>query len=1438
MPGSLAHALAALTFGAVAWLAAPAGAPDLPPAGAEHAAPAQPPGAADRAAQAEGSGTAEGAAPAQRPGGAERAAPAEPRSGTAEGAAPAQRPGGAESAAPASGASAEATPDASPPEAPGALPPPAPSPSAALPAAAAPAVSPALSPAAPAGPHRGLWVLSEGSQRVLEHADRLPLLLDDAKALGATDLFVQVYRGGRAWFDSTLADARPGRPPGAPPSAARRPARAAARARARRGPARPRLGERALALARIADAPLLRDLGRDAVLVDQRGRSLLDYPGYDVPPPDAQLLPDGDARALPRPRGARRRRAPRRHLRGAAARYPGLDGLHLDYIRFPDVLPFSPGSRFGVGLDFGYGAATRARFEAETGLAAPFARAARRTPTLGTPGAASSVSALVGRIAARARAARPGVAALGRRLSLRRPRLPVACSRTGAAGSRRGTSTSRCRWPTRTDERLLRYQVDRARRPARGRAHLDRASAAGSSSASPARAVAQTRLVEARAPLGVALFSWDSIREMPALREALVAAVARASPSAVARTCSAVAPAAAAAPPPAAGTGARRERARPTSTTRCRRSGSRRSPPSPRDAARLLVLERASGARHHAARARSAGAAARPATCSCATPRACCRRACAGRKASGGAAEALLLERAGAPGRFRALAARRAAGSARARSSASRGRGLALDAEIAALDGGRRASCSLRGGRLALRARRGAAAALHPRASAAQRRTPSATRRCIAREPGAVAAPTAGLHFTAGAARARSPRAASRCAEVVLHVGPGTFRPLARARTSRAGRLHAERFELPEATARRDRARRARAGGRVVAVGTTTRARARARAPRAAARVAPGRRRDRAVPARRARASARSTRCSRTSTCRARRCCCSSRPSPAASACSPPTPRRSRAGYRFYSYGDAMLIALSEARGEGFSFQRRRARRRRAQRAPRDAARRRRDAGLHARRHLRRGARRRRPTSSRAARRARSCSRTPITCTSGPGEDVVARARRAARLHAAGAGPGSPTAAATRSSRSPSASRSTRTASTFASPARRPPPRCSRPRAPSRSRRRSAPTSRWCSTSACRARARRRARARGARRRDAIERTLRWAERCRARPPARRPGALRHRAGRRRPGAAPRERARRPRRSASTATPTAASASARRRGARASSSPPRTRSFRAEAPRYLMGLGRPRICSPRRARRRPLRLRAADPPRRATAVLFTARRAARASGTRASARTRAARPRLRLPHLRGAFAAPTCATCFACGELLGARLATLHNLRFYLRLLERGARARSPRAASPRFRDARSPRRRLARRRQPRSQGLAAEWLKPRAARADRQPAAWRPPGGAAPMQHATLARSRRDSDRRRIAGRGGVRRRVGASARSSRAQLAARLRRGLRRHRRRGSRRPSPRCVWRAIAEPVQRALEAIERVAAGDFDVRVAPAGARAASPPSPTR
>ena len=89
----------------------------------------------------------------------------------------------------------------------------------------------------------------------------------------------------------------------------------------------------------------------------------------------------------------------------------------------------------------------------------------------------------------------------------------------------------------------------------------------------------------------------------------------------------------------------------------------------------------------------------------------------------------------------------------------------------------------------------------------------------FAREAGAVAAPTAGLHFDEAMLQALRDKGV-RIVYVTLHVGAGTFQPV-RAEHTHEHTMHSERYEIPQATV--DAIAQAhRAGGRVIAAGTTS----------------------------------------------------------------------------------------------------------------------------------------------------------------------------------------------------------------------------------------------------------------------------------------------------------------------------------------------------------------------------------------------------------------------------------------------------------------------------------------------------------------------------------------------------------------------------------------------------------------------------------------
>jgi S-adenosylmethionine:tRNA ribosyltransferase-isomerase len=88
-----------------------------------------------------------------------------------------------------------------------------------------------------------------------------------------------------------------------------------------------------------------------------------------------------------------------------------------------------------------------------------------------------------------------------------------------------------------------------------------------------------------------------------------------------------------------------------------------------------------------------------------------------------------------------------------------------------------------------------------------------------ARAPGAVAAPTAGLHFDQALLDRLRSRGAG-IAHITLHVGAGTFQPV-RVQNLALHEMHSEWYDMPRETV--DAINRARGnGGRVLAVGTTT----------------------------------------------------------------------------------------------------------------------------------------------------------------------------------------------------------------------------------------------------------------------------------------------------------------------------------------------------------------------------------------------------------------------------------------------------------------------------------------------------------------------------------------------------------------------------------------------------------------------------------------
>jgi uncharacterized lipoprotein YddW (UPF0748 family) len=376
---------------------------------------------------------------------------------------------------------------------------------------------------APGTRPRGLWVLAEGTEQVLEDAQKLAPLVTRARALGTTDLFVQVYRGGRAWYDATLADPTP-----YTALVERNGVDTLAELidLAHSEGLRVHAWANVLSLSHNKQAPILEDLGREAILVDRHGRSILDYPSLEVPLPDGAWYRMGtrgvylDAAA---PGVAERLIATLREL---VERYPQLDGLHLDYIRQPGALPFVPGSRFGVGLDFGYGEASVLRFQRETRLSGPYRDSLNPDPrqlinaNSWDDWRRDKVTELVAGIRAATLEVRPGLV-ISAAVNSYVDRAYLSLAQDWKRWLEEGLIDLAVPMVYTRDDRLLRYQLDAfARAP-----HGDRIWTGLGTwlfASRPAGALHQIELARAAGTRGDALFSYDAIAERPALEAALV----------------------------------------------------------------------------------------------------------------------------------------------------------------------------------------------------------------------------------------------------------------------------------------------------------------------------------------------------------------------------------------------------------------------------------------------------------------------------------------------------------------------------------------------------------------------------------------------------------------------------------------------------------------------------------------------------------------------------------------------------------------------------------------------------------------------------------------------------------------------------------------------------------------------------------------------------
>jgi len=213
------------------------------------------------------------------------------------------------------------------------------------------------------GISRGVWVPCEGQARPLSSRETIEALIDNAVDLEIDTLFVQVYRRDRAWFASALTDNTPYsevlEQDGVDPLAYLLKAAHGKKIKVH-------AWFNVFNFGNNPESNFLVKHGDRFLLRDRFENTTADYLSGEVETPDGRFQIDAPGLWID-PGQPEVQDYLFDLATGLVSRYPTLDGLHLDFIRYPYVLPFLPLSSFTVGNEFGHNPESLARYHEEEG---------------------------------------------------------------------------------------------------------------------------------------------------------------------------------------------------------------------------------------------------------------------------------------------------------------------------------------------------------------------------------------------------------------------------------------------------------------------------------------------------------------------------------------------------------------------------------------------------------------------------------------------------------------------------------------------------------------------------------------------------------------------------------------------------------------------------------------------------------------------------------------------------------------------------------------------------------------------------------------------------------------------------------------------------------------------------------------------------------------
>jgi len=209
-------------------------------------------------------------------------------------------------------------------------------------------------------PRLGVWITVFSKQEILYSTDKIDALIENCTKSGINDIYLQIYRANKAYYDSDILSKDQYKKM---LDLAGEDTIKYLLEKASKNNIKVHAWLNLFSIAKNKNADIIKKLGESCITKDRKGRTSLPEKGSVD---KSHIL---EKQLFLEPGDHRVRSYLIALIKEIMEKYPKFSGIHFDYVRYPSVVPFLPGSRFyPYGVTYGYTEYNIKAFQSSSGL--------------------------------------------------------------------------------------------------------------------------------------------------------------------------------------------------------------------------------------------------------------------------------------------------------------------------------------------------------------------------------------------------------------------------------------------------------------------------------------------------------------------------------------------------------------------------------------------------------------------------------------------------------------------------------------------------------------------------------------------------------------------------------------------------------------------------------------------------------------------------------------------------------------------------------------------------------------------------------------------------------------------------------------------------------------------------------------------------------------